>query len=192
VLAPRQPCWPRRLHWLTLGLPGRRGLMPLASSWLSALAWQLAPSMRRPAPAFTLVQAADRRMAEEAELAARLAHEARQEFEREEAARKEAKEALKAFLLKWAGARRRQGPLFLYIRSILACLLPIRNCSWVAGGRLHTSGPRCCVNRLGGDRRLALTAVAPMRLLVPARYPCLPLTAVNHASCAFIVQPIQQ
>jgi hypothetical protein len=49
-------------------------------------------------------QAADRRAAEEAELAARLAAEARGEFEREEAARKEAKEALKAFLLKcgWA------------------------------------------------------------------------------------------
>jgi len=45
--------------------------------------------------------AAERRAAEEAELAARLAHEARQEFEREEATRREAKEALKAFLLKW-------------------------------------------------------------------------------------------
>jgi hypothetical protein len=48
-------------------------------------------------------QAAERRATQEAELAARLAHEARAEFEREEAARREAKEALKAFLLKCAG-----------------------------------------------------------------------------------------
>jgi hypothetical protein len=53
-------------------------------------------SLSHPSPR----QAADRRAAEEAELAARLAHEAREEFELEEAARREAKEALKAFLLK--------------------------------------------------------------------------------------------
>jgi hypothetical protein len=42
----------------------------------------------------------EKRTAEEAELAARLAYEARAEFEKEEAERKAAKEALKAFLLK--------------------------------------------------------------------------------------------
>jgi hypothetical protein len=42
----------------------------------------------------------EKRAAEEAELAARLAYEARAEFEKEEAERKAAKEALKAFLLK--------------------------------------------------------------------------------------------
>ena len=45
-------------------------------------------------------KAAERRAAEEADLAARLAHEAKSEFEREAAARAEAKGALKAFLLK--------------------------------------------------------------------------------------------
>jgi hypothetical protein len=42
----------------------------------------------------------EKRAAEESELAARLAYEARAEFEKEEAERKAAKEALKAFLLK--------------------------------------------------------------------------------------------
>jgi hypothetical protein len=41
----------------------------------------------------------EKRSAEEAELAARLAYEARSEFEKEEAERKAAKAALKAFLL---------------------------------------------------------------------------------------------
>lgn len=54
----------------------------------------------RASSACIILQAEDRRAAEEAELAARLAYEARTEFEREEQQRKEAKEALKTFLLK--------------------------------------------------------------------------------------------
>lgn len=60
-------------------------------------------------PALT-AQASDKRAAEEADLAARLAHEAREEFEKEESARREAKEALKAFLLKWVLNRARARP----------------------------------------------------------------------------------
>lgn len=46
------------------------------------------------------LQAAERRAAEEADFAARLAHDARAEAQREEEARLEAKQALKTFLLK--------------------------------------------------------------------------------------------
>ena len=46
-------------------------------------------------------QAEKKRAKEEGELAARLAHEARIEFQREEASRAQAKAALKEFLLKW-------------------------------------------------------------------------------------------
>jgi hypothetical protein len=53
----------------------------------------------------TALQAEEKRATEEAELAARLAYEARVEFEREEANRLEAKAALKQFLLKWVPAR---------------------------------------------------------------------------------------
>jgi hypothetical protein len=58
------------------------------------------PPPHNPAPLTHPLQAAEKLAAEDAELAARLAYEAKCEFEAEEAQRKAEKEALKTFLLK--------------------------------------------------------------------------------------------
>ena len=85
---------------------GRRRPRGPVAQWPQTVAAQ--PPCPRPrsqpppknAPGLRPRQATEKRAAEEAALAARLAHEARAEFEEEAAARRGAKEALKAFLLK--------------------------------------------------------------------------------------------